>query len=69
MSEIVYELFSPGEKKYDRAPLSEFLFEHFLDAFPLTKMMPDGSFPEEITRPFTWLYVDYAATILGEPKL
>ena len=66
MSEIVYELFLPEEKKDDRAPLSEFLFEHFLDAFPLTKMMPEGSFPEEITRPFTWLYVDYAATILGE---
>ena len=65
MSDIEYELFLPEEKKDDRAPLSEFLFEHFLDEFPLTKMMPEGSFPEEITKPLTWIYVDYAATTLG----
>ena len=65
MSDIEYELFLPEEEKDDRALLSEFLFEHFLDEFPLTKMMPEGSFPEEITKPLTWLYVDHAATMLG----
>ena len=65
MSDIEYELFLPEEQKDDRASLSEFLFEHFLDEFPLTKMMPEGSFPEEITKPLTWLYVDHAATMLG----
>ena len=65
MSDIEYELFLPEEKKDDRASLSDFLFEHFLDEFPLTKMMPEGSFPEEITKPLTWIYVDYAATTLG----
>jgi GNAT superfamily N-acetyltransferase len=62
---LQFDLFLPQENKHDRAPLSQFLLEHFLDAFPLTKMMPEGSFPEEITKPFTWLYVDYAATILA----
>ena len=66
MSEILYELFLPEEKKDDRALLPEFLFGHFLDAFPLTNMMPEGSFQEEITKPLTWLYVDYAATMLGK---
>ena len=66
MSDIEYELFLPEEKKDDKALLADFLFEHFLDEFPLTKMMPEGSFPEEIMKPLTWLYVDCAATMLGK---
>ena len=66
MSDIEYELFLPEEKKDDKALLADFLFEHFLDEFPLTNMMPEGSFPEEIMKPLTWLYVDCAATMLGK---
>ena len=66
MSDIEYELFLPEEKKDDKALLADFLFEHFLDEFPLTKMMPEGSFPEEIMKPLTWLYVNHAATMLGK---
>ena len=66
MSDIEYELFLPEEKKDDKALLADFLFEHFLDEFPLTKMMPEGSFPEEIMKPLTWLYVDCTATMFGK---
>ena len=66
MDEIQYQFFSPKLNANDRLALIEFLFEHFLDAFTLTKMQPEGSFPDEMTRPLASLFVDYEASIIGK---
>ena len=69
MDEIQYQHFSQKLNENDRHALSEFLLEHFLDAFTLTKMQPEGSFPDEMTRPLASLFVDYEASIIGKVYL
>ena len=66
MDEIQYQFFSPKLNANDHPELTEFIFEHFLDGFTLTKMQPEGSFPDEITRPLASLFADYEASIIGK---
>lgn len=66
MDEIQYQFFSSKLNANDCPELAEFLFEHFLDGFTLTKMQPEGSFPDEMTRPLASLFVDYEASIIGK---
>ena len=66
MDEIQYQFFSSKINANDLPALIGFLFEHFLDAFTLTKMLPEGSFPDEMTRPLVSLYADYEASIIGK---
>ena len=66
MDEIQYQFFSSKLNANDCPELAEFLFEHFLDGFTLTKMQPEGSFPDEMTRPLASLFANYEASIIGK---
>ena len=66
MDEIQYQFFSSKINANDLPELTEFLFEHFVDGFTLTEMQPEGSFPDEMTRPLASLFADYEASIIGK---